>query len=225
MLNLMRSPYSANQFLFLIFILILVVVVIQVGAFTMALDKLGLSAHSAMLLLICTLMGSAINLPLFSIRAEEPSEEAKQMFLGLLFGRPLPFTGKTIVAINVGGAIIPVSFSIYLINTNQLPLIHVILAIATVTAVCRIFSRPIPRLGIGIPIFIAPITAALTALSLAPENSAPMAYICGTLGVLTGADLMRLQDIRKLGAPVASIGGAGTFDGIFLTGIVAVLLT
>jgi len=156
---------------------------------------------------------------------EEPSEETKQMFLGLLFGRPLPFTGKTIVAINVGGAIIPVSFSIYLINTNQLPLIHVILAIATVTAVCRIFSRPIPRLGIGIPIFIAPITAALTALSLAPENSAPMAYICGTLGVLTGADLMRLQDIRKLGAPVASIGGAGTFDGIFLTGIVAVLLT
>jgi uncharacterized membrane protein len=225
MLNLMRSPYSANQFLFLIFILILVVVVIQVGAFTIALDKLGLSAHSAMLLLICTLMGSAINLPLFSMRAEEPSEETKQMFLGLLFGRPLPFTGKTIVAINVGGAIIPVSFSIYLINTNQLPLIHVILAIATVTAVCRIFSRPIPRFGIGIPIFIAPITAALTALSLAPENSAPMAYICGTLGVLTGADLMRLQDIRKLGAPVASIGGAGTFDGIFLTGIVAVLLT
>lgn len=225
MLNLMRSPYSANQLLFLIFILILVVVIIQVGAFTMALDKLGLSAHSAMLLLICTLMGSAINLPLFSMRAEEPSEETKQMFLGLLFGRPLPFTGKTIVAINVGGAIIPVSFSIYLINTNQLPLIHVILAIATVTAVCRIFSRPIPRLGIGIPIFIAPITAALTALFLAPENSAPMAYICGTLGVLTGADLMRLQDIRKLGAPVASIGGAGTFDGIFLTGIVAVLLT
>jgi uncharacterized membrane protein len=225
MLNLMRSPYSANQFLFLIFILILVVVVIQVGAFTIALDKLGLSAHSAMLLLICTLMGSAINLPLFSMRAEEPSEETKQMFLGLLFGRPLPFTGKTIVAINVGGAIIPVSFSIYLINTNQLPLIHVILAIAAVTAVCRIFSQPIPRLGIGIPIFIAPITAALTALFLAPENSAPMAYICGTLGVLTGADLMRLQDIRKLGAPVASIGGAGTFDGIFLTGIVAVLLT
>lgn len=225
MLNLMRSPYSANQLLFLIFILILVVVIIQVGAFTMALDKLGLSAHSAMLLLICTLMGSAINLPLFSMRAEEPSEETKQMFLGLLFGRPLPFTGKTIVAINVGGAIIPVSFSIYLINTNQLPLIQVILAIATVTAVCRIFSRPIPRLGIGIPIFIAPITAALTALSLAPENSAPMAYICGTLGVLIGADLMRLQDIRRLGAPVASIGGAGTFDGIFLTGIVAVLLT
>lgn len=220
----MRSPFSAYQFLFLLFILILVVIIIQVGAFTMALGKLGLSAHSAMLLLACTLMGSAINLPLFSMKAEEPSEESRQMFRGLLFGRPLPFTGKTIVAVNVGGALIPVSFSAYLITTNQLPLVQVIPAIAIVTACCRIFSHPIPGLGIGIPVFIAPITAALTALLPAPENSAPMAYICGTLGVLIGADLLRLQDIRKLGTPVASIGGAGTFDGIFFTGIVAVLL-
>ena len=220
----MRPSFSAYQFLFLLFILILVVIIIQVGAFTMALDKLGLSTHSAMLLLACTLMGSVINLPLFSIRAEEPSDEARQMYRGLLFGRPMPFTGKTTIAINVGGALIPVSFSVYLVMTNQLPLIQVIPAIAIVTLCCRIFSRPIPGLGIGIPVFIAPVTAALTALLLAPENSAPMAYICGTLGVLIGADLMRLPDIRKLGTPVASIGGAGTFDGIFFTGIVAVLL-
>jgi uncharacterized membrane protein len=31
--------------------------------------------------------------------------------------------------------------------------------------------------------------------------------------------------VQGLGAPVASIGGAGTFDGIFLTGVLAVLLT
>jgi len=30
--------------------------------------------------------------------------------------------------------------------------------------------------------------------------------------------------VHGLGAPVASISGAGTFDGIFLTGILAVLL-
>lgn len=220
----MRSPFSAYQFLLLLFVLILVVIIIQVGAFTMALDKLGLSTHSAMLLLACTLMGSAINLPLFSITAEQPTEEARQTFRGLMFGRPLPFTGKTIIAVNVGGALIPVSFSVYLITTNPLPLSQVIAAVAIVALCCRIFSRPIPGLGIGIPVFIAPITAALTALLLTPANSAPMAYICGTLGVLIGADLLRLHDIRKLGTPVASIGGAGTFDGIFFTGIVAVLL-
>jgi uncharacterized membrane protein len=43
--------------------------------------------------------------------------------------------------------------------------------------------------------------------------------------VLIGADLLRLKDIRRMGTPVTSIGGAGTFDGIFMTGIVAVLLT
>ncbi|MGD0979199.1 MAG: DUF1614 domain-containing protein [Candidatus Bathyarchaeia archaeon] len=51
-----------------------------------------------------------------------------------------------------------------------------------------------------------------------------IAYVSGVLGTLIGADLSNLNRIPKLGAPVASIGGAGTFDGIFLTGIIAVLL-
>jgi uncharacterized membrane protein len=42
--------------------------------------------------------------------------------------------------------------------------------------------------------------------------------------VILGADILRLKDIRHMGTPIASIGGAGTFDGIFITGIVAVLL-
>ena len=33
-----------------------------------------------------------------------------------------------------------------------------------------------------------------------------------------------LPHVRRLGAPLVSIGGAGTFDGVFLTGILAVLL-
>jgi len=36
---------------------------------------------------------------------------------------------------------------------------------------------------------------------------------------------MNLKKIPGLGAPVASIGGAGTFDGVFLSGILAVILT
>jgi uncharacterized membrane protein len=51
-----------------------------------------------------------------------------------------------------------------------------------------------------------------------------LAYISGTLGTLIGADLLNLAKIQGLGAPIASIGGAGTFDGIFTTGILAVLL-
>jgi uncharacterized membrane protein len=44
------------------------------------------------------------------------------------------------------------------------------------------------------------------------------------MGTLLGADVLHFGDIRGLGAPMASIGGAGTFDGIFVTGILAVLL-
>ena len=68
-------------------------------------------------------------------------------------------------------------------------------------------------------------TVALVAVLVSPEECSPaVAYVSGTLGTLVGADLLHLKDIRRMGAPIASIGGAGTFDGIFLTGIMAVLL-
>jgi uncharacterized membrane protein len=79
-------------------------------------------------------------------------------------------------------------------------------------------------MGIGMPILFAPLTAAGVAVALAGDSAAPLAYIGGTLGVLVGADLLRFKDIRKLGAPFASIGGAGSFDGIFISGLLAVLL-
>jgi len=134
------------------------------------------------------------------------------------------FRGKTIIAVNLGGCVIPVAFTLYLLGQHPLPLLQVIPAIALVSMVCYFFSRPVPGLGIGMPIFVAPITAAVVALLINQAHSAPLAYISGTLGVLIGADIMRLSTIRSMGVPMASIGGAGTFDGIFLTGIIAALL-
>ncbi len=161
----MRTPFAPLPLLLFIVLLALLVSFVQVGALTLAFDKLGLSAESGFLLLFVSLFGSVINLPLL-------------------------------------GA-----------------------AVGIVALVSHLVSRPLPGIGIGMPIFVAPIAAALTALLLGPEHSAALAYVSGTLGVLIGADLLRLKDIRRMGTPVASIGGAGTFDGIFMTGIVAVLLT
>jgi hypothetical protein len=81
-------------------------------------------------------------------------------------------------------------------------------------------------LAVGVPRRprVPPVATALVALLLARENAAALAYVSGSLGTLIGADLLNLNAVRGLGAPVASIGGAGTFDGIFLTGIMAVLL-
>jgi uncharacterized membrane protein len=75
-----------------------------------------------------------------------------------------------------------------------------------------------------VPVFVPVVATAILALILSRENAPPLAYIGGSMGTLVGADLLNLDKIGDLGAPIASIGGAGTFDGVFLTGILAVLL-
>ena len=78
--------------------------------------------------------------------------------------------------------------------------------------------------GIVVPTLVPPLAAATLALLLSRRQAAALAYIGGSLGTLIGADLANLGQIAKLGAPVAAIGGAGTFDGIFVTGILAVIM-
>jgi len=218
-------PFNPLQLVGFILVLALLLTFIQVGILTVAFGKLGLSSHSAFMLLFASLFGSAINLPLMKVDAERPPlESIPEQLRGMMEQVFRKFQGKTIIAVNAGGCLIPLIFSYYLIHYNQIEPFKVIVATLIVTAVSRLTSRPVPGVGIGMPIFIAPIAAAITAMGIDPEHSAPLAYICGTLGVLIGADLLRLKDVRKMGVPIASIGGAGTFDGIFITGIVAVLL-
>lgn len=216
-------PFSPLHLLLLILLFGFLMAFVQVGLLAIAFDKLGLSPNSGLLLLFSALFGSLINLPVTRVRAEEPATPPPP-WVGLLRGPQLHFEGTTLIAVNVGGCLIPMFFSAYLLRHTPLPMLEVIPAVALVGAVSYYFSRPIPRLGIAMPVFVAPITAALTAVLINAEHSAPLAYISGTFGVLIGADLLRMKDVRKLGAPLASIGGAGTFDGIFMTGIVAALL-
>jgi uncharacterized membrane protein len=131
--------------------------------------------------------------------------------------------GGTVLAVNVGGAIIPVVMSIYLLVHWQLWW-KGLLATTVVAAICYWLSSPIPGIGIAVPLFVPALAATLAALILSLERAAPLAYIAGSLGALIGADLMNFDKLADLNAPVLSIGGAGTFDGVFLTGIVAVLI-
>ena len=210
--------------IYLFLLSLFLIIFIQLGIFGIVLEKVGLSPNSAALLLGSTLFGSMINLPLFKITSDENKSINNLKGPRLLFTSMQPFTGTTIIAINVGGALIPIFFSLYLIFFHQLNPLQFIPAIMVVSYISYIFSRPIEGLGVGMPVFIAPVTAALVALVIAPTQSPPLAYVCGTLGVLIGADLFRLKDIKQMAVPVAAIGGAGTFDGIFFTGIIAVLL-
>ncbi len=214
---------SSPRLLLFILTLVFLVSFVQVGLISIAFDKLGLSPESAYMLLLCTVIGSVINLPLFSLKADSAAQIPPEL-AGLPFFKLLSRTGKIMVAVNVGGAVVPVAFSFYLIFHNPLNPWQIAAAVAVVAIIARTTSLPVPGIGIGLPMLIAPIAAALIATTLDPQHRAPLAYISGTLGVLIGADLLRLKDIRKMGAPIASIGGAGTFDGVFLSGLFAVLL-
>jgi uncharacterized membrane protein len=88
----------------------------------------------------------------------------------------------------------------------------------------HLIAQPVKGVGIAVPTYIPPLIAAAVGVFLSRQYAPPLAYISGSLGTLVGADLLNLGKIQGLGAPVASIGGAGTFDGIFLTRILAVFL-
>ncbi len=216
-------PQIPLRFILLIAALALLVTAIQYGLLTVAFEKLDLSSDSAYLLFITILAGSLINLPLFSMKSEPPNLEEIPPELRELY-RGMPYTGKTVIMANVGGCVVPAAFCFYLLAHHPLNILYVVLAVAAVTLLSFKTSRSVPGIGMGMPILLAPLLAALVSVALDPANAAPMAFISGTLGVLIGADLLHLNDIRKMGTPFAAIGGAGSFDGIFISGLVAVLL-
>jgi uncharacterized membrane protein len=199
---------------------------LMVGLIGEAFLRLGISPSLVFWLLILTLVGSLVNIPIYRFENRELVGEQVVSYFGMRFRVPhLERTRGTILAVNVGGALIPMALSVYLISKINFGLsLPILLAVVTV-AVNRL-ARPIRGMGIGVPGLAPPLVAALGAYLLcAPELRAPCAYIASTMGILIGADLLNLGRIRQLGAPVASIGGAGTFDAIFLSGIIAVLLS
>jgi uncharacterized membrane protein len=214
-----------NSLLIFFLISLFFVAMLQVHLFEIAFVKLGLTPEIASFLLLGTLLGSGINLPVYSLHIKETghlvmSPERKMIWEIFQPARE----GKIVIAVNVGGCLIPVGLCLYFMSLQVIDPIKIVVAILAITALSYKFSSLIPGLGVGMPIFLAPLISALLALVLDPEHAAHIAYISGVFGVLIGADILRLNTIAALGTPVAAIGGAGTFDGIFLTGIIAALL-
>ncbi len=204
-------------------LLVLLFLLITVGAVSYAFDKIGISPFVVFALFLACLIGSYINIPVHRMRNDEVMPDRVVSFFGFRFRVPSSARPETVIAVNVGGAVIPCLIALYLLAITDYPL-RALVGVAIVAALSKRLARQVPGLGVAMPAFIPPIVTALLALLLAPEQSPMVAYISGTYGVLIGADLLNLKNLTALRAPVVSIGGAGTFDGIFLTGIIAVLL-
>ncbi len=216
-------PFALLFIIFFFFLLIFLFGLVHWGLISYAFAKIGIPPEQMFSLLFLCLIGSFVNIPIKKIPTTHLVVEEVEIYWGMRFRIPCHRPGYTVIAVNVGGAIIPVCIALYLLTRFD-HFLTTLLAVAIVSLVTNHFARPVPGIGIIVPLFIPPLAAAITAIILAPHHTPALAYIAGTMGTLIGADLMNLDKIKKLGAPVASIGGAGTFDGIFLTGILAVLL-
>jgi uncharacterized membrane protein len=224
------APFIILYGIVFFMILAFLFVLLEIGVIRYAFLMIGLPPETAFLALFASLIGSYINIPLTRIASCPPHPQEIVNSFGVRYRLPMRYAGATTtLAINVGGALVPVLISFYVLLIQPAAILPAVVGVAIVATVVNRYARPVPGMGIATPMFIPPIVAALVAIGLTGllgggTHVDAVAYVSGVFGTLIGADLMNLSKLGDLGAPVASIGGAGTFDGVFLTGIAAVLL-
>jgi len=205
-------------------VLLALFILLQLKLLSYAYMRIGLDSRVAMLVLLGSLLGSYINIPVAQLAEARVASDEVIDFFGMRYVVPVEVDWPgTIIAVNVGGALIPSLLSIYLLARNRIWLLGAVGTVIVAVIVNRL-AFPVPGVGIAVPVLAPPLVTAVVALLLSRRFAGPLAYVSGSLGTLIGADLLNLDKLHGLGAPVASIGGAGTFDGIFVTGILAVLL-
>jgi len=193
------EPFGVIGLLFVLLVLFAVLVfVLEIRALSYAYRAIGISPRYVTAVLLLTLLGSHVNIPVTVVH-------------------------RSVIAINVGGALIPILVSLYLFGRTRRRA-RMMVAVAIVAVVVHRLAQVVPGVGIAVPMLIPPLTATAVALLLAFREAPSVAYVAGSLGALIGADLVNVPRIADIGAPAVAIGGAGTFDGVFLTGILAGLL-
>ncbi len=208
---------------------------VLVNAMQTALTKLHLHPTIGFGVMIGIVAGSFVNLPLRRLEREVEQVEAPRRWHRWLGRIPLVHRTKTetIIAVNLGGCLIPLAlagFEIVVVACNAPRAMWAMLVAALVnSAVCYRIARPIQGLGIALPAVLPPaVSVGVTWLLLLSSDydavRAPVAFVAGIAGPLIGADLLHLRDITRISVGVLSIGGAGTFDGIVLSGMLAALV-
>ena len=187
-----------------------------------AFRKLGFPPEYSVYFLFLSLLCSYINIPITKVRSHVPviSDKASDVLRSGLSASSLKMYST--IAINLGGAVIPLIMSVFL--SSMAKPIEVLSGILVMTIIIHTIARPVKGYGIAIHAFLPPLLEALVASIISPQNAPVIAYISGTFGCILGIDILNLKKIPDLGVPLVSIGGAGTFDAIFLTGIISVLL-
>ena len=221
----MIAPIALPFFLlFLVVLLAVLIVMVELRILAYAYRKIGVRPRYIFAVLVLSLAGSLVNIPLYSVPVQGlVSPEAVTIHGRTYLVPPAIEAGATVVAINVGGALLPILLSLYLFLRLRMH-VRMLVGVAVVAVVVHKLAYIVPGVGIAVPMLIPPLAAVGVGLLLSFRRAPPVAYVSGSMGTLIGADVLNLGRIAELGAPMISIGGAGTFDGVFLTGIIAGLL-
>ncbi len=217
-------PVAFPFLLAFVVLLAFLIISVEIGILRYAYERIGVGRRHMFALLMLSFLGSYVNIPVWQLSSHTVRTGEIVAFHGMLYVIPVvrDWPG-TVIAVNLGGAVIPTLLSIYLLVKNKL-YIRGLVGVAVVAACVHVVASPVRGVGIAVPTFTPPLVATAVALLLSRQYAAPLAYVAGSVGTLIGADLLNLGKIEGLGAPVASIGGAGTFDGIFMSGILSVVL-
>jgi len=216
----------ALPFLVLLFLVLVVVLIVMVELriLAYAYRKIGVRPRYVFAVLVLSLVGSYINIPLYAVPVRGLVTPETVTIYGRTYLVPPPIeAGATVVAINVGGALLPILLSLYLFFRLRM-YVRMLVGVAVVALIVYRLASIVPGVGIAVPMLVPPLAAVAVSLVLAFRRAPPVAYVSGSMGTLIGADVLNLGRIAELGAPMISIGGAGTFDRVFLTGIIAGLL-
>lgn len=196
-----------------------------------ALLALGLSSRSALWLVFAIFIGSLFNVPVWRRSDAHVVDYRPQTLFGLerIAPRLVPVGTGQVVALNVGGCIVPALIVVYellrLAAEGSAVLLPALGVIGVLVAVCHRLARPVAGFGILLPALVPGCLAALLAWVFAREHAPSVAFCAGVLGPLIGADVLHLRDVTRRSVGMLSIGGAGTFDGIVISGFLALLLS
>lgn len=223
----------------IVIILILIVPIIFIYLFLRlsetAFEMVGFDHWHASLAVFGSVLGSLVDIPL---RAS-PITAYPEWYVSLagMYSQDAALSFHPVyLAVNVGGCIIPLVISTHMLLRGRAPAGKAFLGIAVVAVVTYLVAMPVPKEGIILPFWLSPALAAVCGLVLAGgyRRAPTLSYISGTVGTLLGADIFMLltpgilPELSPLKAQMKplflSIGGAGVFDGIFLTGVMSVLL-
>ncbi|MFA5236596.1 MAG: DUF1614 domain-containing protein [Methanoregula sp.] len=233
--------YSANPLTVIVLLVIIGLLVILVPLLFLGLvgqaftNLVGLSWLTATALVILILLCSLVNIPVWKIRKETirmphtPDGQSPSAFTPNETGGQW----ETTLAINLGGAIIPVAMACYLLYRASSVVtgdpLYLLVAAATfiVAAMAYVTTRPMVGVGLRAPLFIPGLAALLCGILLAQGlglTAGIIAFASVVFGTLLGANLAHLPHAGDLEVPMVSIGGAGTFGAIFIGCIISAII-